>query len=137
GASASQYECNGAGISSGLLLHFRPSNCGELTQTSTPTATATPINTPTGTRTATITPGGPTLTPTSTNTPTDTLTPILTSTPTSTPPACGPASDYVVATATGTIVPGTTLVPGSQADDAVVSIPLPFTYYFYGVPFTS
>ncbi|MFL5733617.1 MAG: dockerin type I domain-containing protein, partial [Chloroflexia bacterium] len=70
-------------------------------------------------------------------TPTNTITPTPTSTSTPTPPACGSGSSYVIATATATIIPGTTLVPGSQGDDNVVNIALPFTYNFYGSPYTS
>lgn len=44
---------------------------------------------------------------------------------------------YNMTTSTGnTIDPGTTLVPGSQGDDATVLITLPFTYNAYDVPYT-
>ncbi len=41
------------------------------------------------------------------------------------------------ATATGTIVPGDTLVPGSQCDDCLAPITLPFAYTLYGQTATS
>ena len=48
----------------------------------------------------------------------------------------GPAN-YTMTTSTGnTLVPGTTLVPGSQADDATVLITLPFTYSAYNTNYT-
>src|SRR4051794_10869932 len=47
-------------------------------------------------------------------------------------PTCGPGSNYVVSPATATLVPGDTLVPGSQGDETVVTIALPFSYSFYG-----
>ena len=50
----------------------------------------------------------------------------------------GQPPSYVLATMTGqTIDPGTTLVPGSQADDATVLITLPFSYQFYNQNFTT
>ena len=52
-------------------------------------------------------------------------------------PTCGPDSNYTIAQSTGAIVPGTALAPGSQCDECVTTIPLPFTYYLYGQPFTS
>lgn len=79
----------------------------------------------------------PTITPTYTSTVTPTHTNTYTPTSTNTPPACGPGSNYAIVTATATIIPGTSLAPGSQADDATVNIALPFTYNFYGVPYTS
>jgi hypothetical protein len=46
--------------------------------------------------------------------------------------------DYFSTTSSGAaIVPGANLVPGSQCDDCVVNIPLPFTYSLYGYPFNS
>lgn len=67
--------------------------------------------------------------------------PPLTSTPTRTPsaiPTCGLNTAYTLSSSTGaSIVPGTALVAGSQVDDAVVSIPLPFGYYLYGQQFLS
>lgn len=48
------------------------------------------------------------------------------------------AQNYVLTTSNGVaIVPGTTLVPGSQADDAMVNVALPFTYQVYGTNYTS
>jgi hypothetical protein len=70
--------------------------------------------------------GGPTFTPSST--------PQRTATPTP-PSGCGTASDYIITEGTAVIISGTDLVPGSQCDDCTVSIPLPFTYSLYGVPF--
>ena len=68
-----------------------------------------------------------------------TNTPTVTSTPTNTPPAttCGANSDYLATSSAGAIAPGTGLVAGSQCDDCLVSIPLPFSYSLYGVPFNS
>jgi hypothetical protein len=88
------------------------------------TATNTPTNTPTNTAGATNT-----FTPTPTNTSTATATAF---------PTCDTGSDYLATTSTGAaIVPGTTLVPGSQADDATAPIALPFTFSLYGIPFNS
>lgn len=67
--------------------------------------------------------------------------PPLTVTPTRTPsaiPTCGLNTAYTLTSSTGaSIVPGTALVAGSQVDDAVVSIALPFGYYLYGQQFLS
>lgn len=67
------------------------------------------------------------------------MTPVitLTTTPGGTPPA--PAgTNYVYTTSTGNaIVPGTTLVPGSQGDDVTALINLPFTYNVYGTNYTA
>ena len=50
----------------------------------------------------------------------------------------GQPPTYVHSTMTGqSIVPGTALVAGSQADDATVVIALPFSYQFYDQNFTS
>ena len=138
GATFTQYECNTAGtLSAGLQLTFAPLGCGSPTLTPTNTRTSTFTSTPTNTNSPTITPGGPTLTPTNTNTPTNTLTATNTSTPTATPPICGPGSNYVIATATGTIVAGTTRIDGAGCDDCVTNVVLPFTFNFYGSPFTT
>ncbi len=96
--------------------------------TPTPTRTSTPSS-PTSTRT-------PTNTRTATNTPT--ITPTDTATNTPTPyPTCGPGSEYVIeAGSGGTIDPGTTDT-GNHCNDCVTGITLPFTYNFYGVPYTS
>jgi hypothetical protein len=72
--------------------------------------------------------GGPTFTPSRTPQPTATNTP---------PTGCGPTSDYAITQGTDSIAPGVNLVPGSQCDDCMVPIPLPFTYSFYGVPFNT
>src|SRR5205085_1881583 len=71
------------------------------------------------------------------NTFTPTNTPTIT--PTNTPlPTCGPSSNYLVTTSTGAPLGTTTnLVAGSQGDDNVVAIPLPFTFYLYGQAFNS
>jgi hypothetical protein len=71
---------------------------------------------------------------------TPSYTPTLTGTitPTPFPTSCGPGSDYVIVPTSGaTIVPGTSLVPGSQCDECVQQIVLPFTYNLYGLPFNS
>jgi len=45
---------------------------------------------------------------------------------------------YTRTTGTGaTIVPGTTLVPGSSCDDCSNPVTIPFTFSFYGQPFTT
>jgi hypothetical protein len=64
-------------------------------------------------------------------------------TPTSTPtgtsiPPCGSGSAYVITQSAGAIiVPGTSLVPGSQGDNVHANISLPFPFNLYGVPFLS
>ena len=46
--------------------------------------------------------------------------------------------DYSIVSSGGaSIDPGTTLVAGSQADDAVSAIPLPFTFFYYGTAFNT
>ena len=77
-------------------------------------ATATPTGTP------------PTATRTSTTGPS-------TNTPTITPTVC--SSNYVVATATGTIVAGTTDT-GNHCDDCLTTITLPFSYQLYDQTYT-
>jgi hypothetical protein len=75
--------------------------------------------------------GGPTNTPTRTPSgtpPTATRTPTITLTP------C--VVGYSYATATGTIVPGTTDA-GSACDDCSVAIAIPFPFMLYGVPYSS
>ena len=67
--------------------------------------------------------------PTATATATATATPV---------PTCGPGADYEwTSTSNSELVGGTTLVPGSQVDDAALPIQLPFTYVFYGHPYNS
>ncbi len=83
----------------------------------------------------TFTVGPPTDTPTRTPTITPTFTPTVTPTAI---PGCGPGSDYGISQSSGaSIVPGTTLIPGTQCDDCVTNISLPFTYNLYGIPFSS
>lgn len=49
-----------------------------------------------------------------------------------------PSTNYTLTTSTGNaIVPGTTLVTGTQADDATALVTLPFTYKAYGTDYTS
>jgi hypothetical protein len=103
GVSYTQYSCDTANLSNGLRLSFRPYACGE--STFTPTVTTTPTDTPTDTPT---------------------------STPTSTPDTCGPFSNYTVSPSTGSISPGVNLVVGSQCDDCVAGIALPFPFALYG-----
>jgi hypothetical protein len=70
------------------------------------------------------------------DTPTLTATASATATPTRTStPACG--SNYVVATGSATVVPGTTLVPGSNCDDCVNSVTIPFPFRLYDQTFTT
>src|SRR5205807_10116300 len=72
----------------------------------------TPPATPTATQ-PTPTPGSPTPTPT---------------------PACGSNINYVITQSTGAaIVPGTTLVAGSQCYGCISFINMPFSYSLYGV----
>ena len=86
--------------------------------TPTPTVTGTP---PTATHTNT-----PTITPTATGT----------STPTATPASCGAGGNYSIATATGTIVAGTTDT-GNHCDDCNTQISLPFPFQLYDQTFTT
>ncbi|MBI1761534.1 MAG: hypothetical protein HYR56_08885 [Acidobacteria bacterium] len=49
-----------------------------------------------------------------------------------------PLTQYTFTSSAGNaMVPGTTLVPGSQDDDAALAITLPFTYSVYGTSFTT
>ncbi|MFL5732805.1 MAG: S-layer homology domain-containing protein, partial [Chloroflexia bacterium] len=68
-----------------------------------------------------------TFTPTRTPSPTATLQPVAT---------CGPDSNYIVYQTTGQLVPGT-VDTGNHCEFCTTSITLPFTYNFYGQPFTS
>src|SRR5438876_276276 len=48
------------------------------------------------------------------------------------------AQNYIFTTSAGnSIVPGTTLIPGSQADDATIATALPFSYSAYGIVYNS
>jgi len=86
-----------------------PGNCTTGTTTSTRTATA--AVTGTATRIATIT-----------------------STPS---PTCVVNPDYIFTVSAGaTIVPATTYVPGSTCNSCTVNIALPFSYSFYGTPYS-
>jgi subtilisin-like proprotein convertase family protein len=61
----------------------------------------------------------------------------LTTTPGPTPPA-PPGINYVYTTSNGNaIVPGVTLVPGSQGDDVTAPVALPFPYNAYGNVYNS
>jgi serine protease AprX len=82
--------------------------------TPTPTGTGTP---PTSTRTSTSLP------PTNTALPTATTDPCL-------------VSNYLITTAAGTIVPGTTNI-GSSCDDCVTTVTIPFPFRLYDQLFTS
>jgi hypothetical protein len=86
----------------------------------TPTITGT---LPTSTRTSTTAP--PTGTSAGTNTPSRT-------------PTVDPCqlNNYVITTATGTIVPGT-VDTGNHGDDVVTAITLPFPFKLYGVTYTT
>jgi len=118
GSAFSQFECNTGGLSTGFRIRYAPTSCA--TPTSTPTATATVANTPTSTATVANTP---------TNTPTATATATAS-------PACTP--NYTINTSTGqTVVPGTTMVAGSNCDDCSNSVSLPFPFVFYGTAFNS
>src|SRR5207248_8053428 len=50
--------------------------------------------------------------------------------------ACGPGANYVIATGTTTLIPGTTDI-GNHTDDGTTSIALPFPVTFYKRVFTS
>jgi hypothetical protein len=80
----------------------------------------TPTNTPTGTL------------PTSTRTSTATSTPTRTAT---TDPCL--VQNYLVASATGTVITGTNLLAGSNCDDCFVNVALPFPVRLYGVTYNS
>ena len=48
------------------------------------------------------------------------------------------AQNYTFTTSAGnSIDPGTSLVPGSQADDATIAVTLPFSYSAYGTVYSS
>ncbi|HKP53613.1 MAG TPA: S-layer homology domain-containing protein [Chloroflexia bacterium] len=126
-----QYACFTPGIVyDGRMLVFTASAaCSTATPSPTPvpptiTATRTSTSTPTITPTPTL------MQPTSTATRTPTGTPIIT--PTSIP--CG-VGNYTVATATGTIVPGTADI-GNHCEDCVTFINLPFPVQLYDRTFT-
>src|SRR5436190_7334463 len=56
--------------------------------------------------------------------------------PSPSPTPCG--TSYTRTTGTGaTIVPGTALVPGSSCDDCSNPVTIPFSFSFYGTPFTT
>jgi hypothetical protein len=86
----------------------------------TSTTTGTP---PTSTRTSTTGPSTNTPAGTSTTTRTATVDPCL-------------LNNYVISTATGTIVPGTTNI-GSSCDDCVTTVTIPFPFRLYDQLFTS
>ena len=77
-----------------------------------------------------------TATRTATTSPTITLTPTITPTRTATPIPCYP--NYFIAPSLGaTVVPGTTLIPGSRCDDCVATFTLPFPVLLYDRSFSS
>ena len=80
-------------------------------------------------------PTSPTPTRTPTGTPTGTATPTgtSTSTPTYTPTPCIPSYTYVTAILTPASI---TTDTGNHCDDCTTVITLPFTFQFYGQPFT-
>jgi hypothetical protein len=52
-------------------------------------------------------------------------------------PACTLTQDYAVTVSSGaTIVPGTSRVPGSICNSCSIQVGLPFTYQFYGTPYS-
>jgi hypothetical protein len=121
GQQVSQFTCldPDSVLQSGLRLTFTQPQCP--TSTPTLTGTSTPVNTPTHTRTPTSTVTG--TPPTVTATRTATTDPCLT-------------QNYQIATAAGTIVPGTTNT-GSNCDDCVTTITIPFSFRLYDQTFTS
>jgi len=77
-----------------------------------------------------------TLPGTSTPTMTPTRTPTLTATPQVTP-TCTPGVNYAALISSGaTVVPGTDRVPGSVCNSCTVQVNLPFSYSFYGTPYS-
>ncbi|MFL5735576.1 MAG: hypothetical protein ACJ78Q_20660, partial [Chloroflexia bacterium] len=108
---------------------------GSINGTPSATVTGTP---PTSTSTST-----PAITPTVTGThevPSPVATqppgPFFTPTPSVTAGTCGANSNYVYTQTNGiSLVPGTDLVPGSQCDECVATIELPFSYNLYGQSF--
>jgi hypothetical protein len=72
---------------------------------------------------------------TPTATPTQTPPSIGTNTPSATATPC--TDDYTYTPSTGSIVPGTTLVSGSQCGQCVVPLALPFPFSFYGQTYTT
>jgi hypothetical protein len=107
GTRFTQFSCNTPALTNGLRVDYNPVICG------TPTATRTPTRT-----------GTPTLSPTSTRTPTPA-------------PTCGAGADYSVFTQEGAPLDPGTNDTGNHCDDCASTINLPFTYYFYGVPFNT
>jgi len=116
-----------------------PTSTSSATAFTTATATAIPTETATvvpavtasatGTATATQTATSP---PIATASSTRTATPAATATP-----GCTVGPDYNVVVTTGaTIVPGTSRVPGSICNSCTVQVTLPFTYSFYGTPYS-
>jgi hypothetical protein len=64
--------------------------------------------------------------------------PVQGKTDTTKPGAAQPqVCNYTVTAGTGTVVPGTTFLTGSNCDDCSVALPLPFPFTFYGTPFNS
>src|SRR5687768_5990854 len=61
--------------------------------------------------------------------------PLHVDSPAATPTAC--TTNYTFVTTAGVIVPGTDLVVGSNCDDCVVTIALPFSVNFYETTYTS
>ena len=53
-------------------------------------------------------------------------------------PVCTLSPDYQTSTSSGaSIVPGTSYVPGSTCNSCVVPVTLPFSYSFYGTPYSA
>ena len=73
-------------------------------------------------------------TPTPTPTATATATPCGGGTPTPTPPPC---ANYTITQGADSIVPTGTRVPGSQCDDCVNTVALPFSYTLYDQTFNA
>jgi|GEM_PF-6842613 len=121
-----------------------PTNTPINTATSTASSTTTRTATNTSTATASATNVVPSSTATSTRTSTATQTHTITATAssTATPSAtptqgCVIGQDYILTQSAGaTMVPGTSHVPGSICNACTVLINLPFSYSFYGTPYT-
>lgn len=71
---------------------------------------------------------------TNTFTQTPTITPTF---PTSTPTPNCPSNYTITQSASATVVPGSSLIAGSQCDDCAAGVSLPFSYSLYGRGFTS
>lgn len=119
GGTFTQYSCNTASLSNGLMLAFTLPSC--FTNTPTNTQTDTPTVTYTPTPTDTLTPC-PLCTDTPTSTSTDT--PTITNTPTNTPTGTNTSTPTITPTITDTRTPTATPCTPSWSQQAVYPIPI-------------